>query len=84
MGLRLVDFVVLPAETLLLVSLQSLTDREWDGAAHLRDAKGAPLLLPEKLQRALALVMVPLRDRLQHSLGKLHVPVLKLAVRVTR
>lgn len=52
--------------------------------AYLSDAECSPFLFPEQLQCSMGRVMVIFRDGLEHGFGKLHMPVLVLAVRVSR
>lgn len=49
-------------------------------STYLSDTHRAPLILPQQFQSALGCVVVFFRDRLEHSLGKLHVSVFVFVV----
>jgi hypothetical protein len=79
MRLRLMDFVVLPAKTLKMLSA-FLSSGSHSKGSDLCDAHRPPFLLPQELQCALGLVVVLGGNNLEHRLRELHVPILELTV----
>lgn len=79
MRLRLMNLVMLPAQTLHIMSACYVPcGRSSD--SYLSDTKCAPFLLPKQLQRSVAGIMVIFGDSLEHGFGKLHMTVLEFAV----
>lgn len=83
MRFGLVDFIVLPTETLkLIVSLY--VHQIQHRVAHLCDTKSPPLFFPKQFQRALCRVEVVPRNGLQHGFWQLHMSVFVLIIVVSR